>query len=72
MVTIELKINRNLLTDIVKEKKMLSCLKDKWGSIPLEFRVTISDEFLISNLAEYEKQQPTDYLQIKIGSQNGK
>ena len=44
MVTIELKIDKKLLNDIVKEKKMLSCLKDKWGSIPLEFRDTISDE----------------------------
>ena len=72
MVTIELKIDKHLLNDILKEKKMLSCLNEKYQDIPLQFKNTISDEFLTSILSEYEKQKPTDYLEIKIASKYGK
>ena len=70
MVKLEIKIDKRLLNDILKEKKMLSCIKDNHSDIPYDFANTLSEEFLLSILSEYEKQQPTDYLKIKISPQN--
>ena len=61
-VKLEIKINKNLLNDILKEKKMLSCIKDDYADIPYDFSNTLSEEFLLSIL--------TDYLKINISSQN--